>query len=442
MITFKNFIPGIALGGFLVWLLTFPMEGILPGSPSIPLLFSYYLLAHACFLLLIGIYFTHSLFTRTFPLALAITAVTTVIFPAFPEYWPLLTIIVGASSAWIMVKAGTLLKYSPYPLLNSAIGLTLGNTGVFLLAVWPAENALYSIIALCLLPSIVRTIPVETDNYRISINKYLPLVFVFYLVSGQMYGYLDVVYSATAMLPGIEVSFYIITVAAGAVLIRFNPGAALAFGIALSMLSLSLLQSAEPPHINASMYLKQAAKGFIDIFVFSIMLSHANPIFAFGVVSGSICLGLTLGALISYFLNDMVLYTVVIGNIALAGTIIIFFFVHKMQIRETPDPQSLNPKDLENLVKHLYIESISTNHDASFNMDQVIPRSLVGKLSDREREVLEMVLLKKMIFREVAEETGISESSVKTYMHRIYEKAGVKNKKGLKELLLSKIGQI
>lgn len=440
MITPKNIIPGIALGGFLVWLLTFPMEGILPGRPSIPLLFSYYLLAHACFLFLIGIFFTHGLFKKTFPIALAITAVATVIFPNFPEYWPVLTIIVGSSSAWIMVKAGTLLKYSPYPLLNSVIGLILGNAGVFLLAVWPAENALYSIIALCLLPSTAKTIPFETDNYRVAIKKYLPLVFVFYLVSGQMYGYLDVVYTATAMLPGIEVFFYIVTVAAGAVLIRFNPGAAFAFGIALSMLSLSLLQSSEPAYINTSMYLKQAAKGFVDIFVFSIMLSHANPVFAFGVVSGSICLGLTLGALISFFLSGFVLYTIVIGNIALAGTIIILFFIHQIQIRETPDPKTIHPREMENLVEHPYIESISTALDIDFDIKQVVPRPLLDKLSKRERGVLEMVLLKKMTFRDVAEETGISESSVKTYMHRIYEKAGVKNKKGLKELLLSKIG--
>ncbi|MFN2266986.1 MAG: helix-turn-helix transcriptional regulator [Desulfonatronovibrio sp.] len=386
---------------------------------------------------MIGICFTHGLFTRTFPAALAITAVTTVIFPNFPEYWVILTIIVGSSSAWIMVKAGTLLKYSPYPLLNSAIGLTLGNAGVFLLAVLPVENAINPIIALCLMPSIARAIPFETDNYRVPIKKYLFLVFVFYLVSGQMYGYLDVMYSATAMLPGIEVIFYILTVAAGAALLRVNPGAALAFGIALSMLSLSLLQSTEPAHINASMYLKQAAKGFIDIFVFSIMLSHANPIFAFGVVSGSICLGLTLGALISFFLSGFVLYTIVIGNIALAGTIIIFFFVHQMQIRETPDPKTLHHRDLENLVKHPYNELIPTGPDVDFDMEQVVPRPLLGKLSDRERKVLEMVLLKKMIFREVAVETGISESSVKTYMHRIYEKAGVKNKKGLQELVFT-----
>jgi DNA-binding CsgD family transcriptional regulator len=47
-----------------------------------------------------------------------------------------------------------------------------------------------------------------------------------------------------------------------------------------------------------------------------------------------------------------------------------------------------------------------------------------------EGSVLDRVLA-GATFREVAEELGISESSVKTYMRRLYEKAGVDGKAAL-----------
>jgi DNA-binding CsgD family transcriptional regulator len=38
---------------------------------------------------------------------------------------------------------------------------------------------------------------------------------------------------------------------------------------------------------------------------------------------------------------------------------------------------------------------------------------------------------RRRTYKQVAHELGISESSVKTYMHRIYEKSGVSNKRQL-----------
>ncbi|MFP4127735.1 MAG: LuxR C-terminal-related transcriptional regulator, partial [Desulfonatronovibrio sp.] len=170
----------------------------------------------------------------------------------------------------------------------------------------------------------------------------------------------------------------------------------------------------------------------------SIMLSHSRPIFAFGLTSGLICLALFLGTIISMFLSDLVLYTVVIGNIALAATMIIFFFIHKFQIQETPEPAMLGPEELDKLVAQSAGGKHQAGEEQAQTLEQVAPRALLGRLSDREKEVLELVLLKQMMFRKVAGEIGISESSVKTYMQRIYEKAGVKSKKGLKELLLTR----
>ncbi|MFW6428794.1 MAG: response regulator transcription factor [Desulfosalsimonas sp.] len=55
-------------------------------------------------------------------------------------------------------------------------------------------------------------------------------------------------------------------------------------------------------------------------------------------------------------------------------------------------------------------------------------------LSEREYFVLKRALLGST-YRQIARELDISESTVKTYMRRIYEKTGAKGKKQLVETL-------
>jgi DNA-binding CsgD family transcriptional regulator len=63
-----------------------------------------------------------------------------------------------------------------------------------------------------------------------------------------------------------------------------------------------------------------------------------------------------------------------------------------------------------------------------------MPEHIRLLLSDREYRVL-IGTLERKNFREIASELSISESTVKTYMRRIYEKMGVKGKKELLQML-------
>ncbi len=65
-----------------------------------------------------------------------------------------------------------------------------------------------------------------------------------------------------------------------------------------------------------------------------------------------------------------------------------------------------------------------------------MPDHLRLLLSEREYAVLERALAGRT-YRETACELEISESTVKTYMYRIYEKMGVRGKKKLFEVLNS-----
>ena len=59
-----------------------------------------------------------------------------------------------------------------------------------------------------------------------------------------------------------------------------------------------------------------------------------------------------------------------------------------------------------------------------------VPLKIVQVLSERENEVL-CGVLKGLRYREIASEMDISESTVKTYMKRIYEKTETWGKKAL-----------
>ena len=63
-----------------------------------------------------------------------------------------------------------------------------------------------------------------------------------------------------------------------------------------------------------------------------------------------------------------------------------------------------------------------------------MPDHLRLLLSNQEYRVLAGSLAGKN-FRQIATELSLSESTVKTYMRRIYEKMGVKDKKQLFEIL-------
>jgi DNA-binding CsgD family transcriptional regulator len=61
---------------------------------------------------------------------------------------------------------------------------------------------------------------------------------------------------------------------------------------------------------------------------------------------------------------------------------------------------------------------------------------VASRLSPRERKVLELAA-GGCHYREIAERMGISESSVKTYMRRVFEKNRVSGRKELMDKLFS-----
>jgi two-component system nitrate/nitrite response regulator NarP len=74
--------------------------------------------------------------------------------------------------------------------------------------------------------------------------------------------------------------------------------------------------------------------------------------------------------------------------------------------------------------------------DRAFALANEPPRrSPIDNLSVRERQIVEAVARGKRN-RDIAESTGMSEGSIKIYLHRIYEKLGIENRTELAIMVL------
>jgi len=107
------------------------------------------------------------------------------------------------------------------------------------------------------------------------------------------------------------------------------------------------------------------------------------------------------------------------GNAALNLAVLSLYFAHRRAPQGPGTPAALATAGAPGLALE----------PAAPSPYRVSP-SLRARLSTMEENVLEGVLAGKT-FREVAAGLQVSESSVKTYMKRLYEKAGVRGKADL-----------
>jgi DNA-binding CsgD family transcriptional regulator len=137
-------------------------------------------------------------------------------------------------------------------------------------------------------------------------------------------------------------------------------------------------------------------------------------------------LGIFGGELFARVFEQWTQVLTIAGNVALVFAIAAFFL--RRQGREK--------RDLESGAVLSQVGSASPEGGMSVYEHKLhnLPPGLSAKLSVQERRVLQLVLHGKP-FSEVAMELAISQSSVKTYMKRIYDKVGVTGKEPLLDIL-------
>ncbi|MFP4315083.1 MAG: helix-turn-helix domain-containing protein [Desulfovibrionales bacterium] len=417
-IPLKTLLPFAA---YILWLLAFPMQGFLLDLAALDAPLFYFLIPHILSLALL-VMFHNRLPLRTISrAALPLVCLLTPLTLLSEGYGHIGMIVTALLSPIFLVRAGVSLALFTNPVSAAGVALGVGNLLLLLLG-WIPVPILWKLGLVTLLP-LAGLIgrweekPAEAPPSG-AFLQYLPFILVFYLVGGLMYAFAMPRYLQAGWTPGIELSFYILAVLAACPLYRRNPDLPLALGILSGMGAVSLFSGTSPLLINGAMFLLQMAFGFTDLFLIALMITSVRPVRSLSLGTGVMCAGILGGKTLVFLSGTLIEPIILTGNIILTIAVLILYFLD----------QGIRAQ------AHMPSPSTGAAHPEGIGredgLQNDLPSWVTSRLSLQERSVLELVIAGK-VFREVAQTMDISESTVKTYMRRIYEKLGVTGKKSL-----------
>lgn len=445
----SDLVPVVVFTVFVFWLLTTVMNGPLLSAIGMPRATSYFLPVHIPFLLGIGFFCSRARFDRLAPVNCIVCAAMTLVLPwvavSAARY---LLMCMGASGAFVTIYACVSLRRSRAPLLCAAAGLVLANLMLISLSVGARGSWWqFAVVAAALaaIPFMNRWAPtVDPPCSGVALWHYLPFIFVIQIVSGLMYAYLMPAYHRAALLPGFELLFYIAGVLLSYRIARKSRDLALVCGVMLGMAAFALLFSVPSAlRINLSMFAMQAGAGFVDLVIIAVLLVFSNPIRAFGLGMATLCAGILGGKIIAYHFGAYSGAITLAGNLMLNLSIITLYLIGRHQALRhrtaaasaagttaAVTPAAAPPAGGPEAPSPLRGFPVADPEPD----EEKLPARLRLLLSEREYDVLKRSLAGHT-YRKTAQELRISESTVKTYMYRIYEKMDVRNKKELFEKL-------
>ena len=409
--TFKeDWIPILSLAFYDLWLLAFPLQGYFFLEIKKSSAFSYFIIPHALSFFVITTTAYKMNFEKLSLFFGLITSALTILFVhASPVFQKLILFIIGFTSAFLIVRIACGLKRTRDPLLSSAVGLIIGNILLgFLLYLNIPKSYFFYILGILLCIQIWLKLYSSSTNRIGKFFKYLPFVFFFYLLIGNFYVGLMPLYLKYLYCKGIELGFYILAIIFSVKLYKKREDLSLSAGIGAGIFAVAFLHYINRLTINLSMYFVQMAAGFMDVFCFGTFLKEEDPLRSFSLGAGFMLLGPALGFPVLYYYKWTPLMSIG-GNIILGFALLIFYFsqtkiekVKKEHVKESPK------------------EGDSESDLKMYN----IPEDM---FSLREKDVLNL-LMKGLTIKEISKELNISESTVKTYLHRIYRKLKVSSK--------------
>lgn len=406
---------------FVGWLLAFPMKGFLLAGDA-DLLLLWFLLPHIAVLLAIGTVMPSRQFTFCSSVGCIVTILLTGLFPSFPGSGHLLVGAIGVSAAFVSMRAVLTLQQAASVPLASAVGLAGGNLLLLGLMQVPVSSWTYVLTGLLLGGCFLGRPPTASPSTGAIPGLYFLFLFVFNTVSGLMYGFLMPRYADAAFAPGAELIIYFAAVALGLFVARGGRDRLLLGGVVLGMISFSLIQGKAPAFVNGSMFAMQGAAGFMDLFVLVLLLGPGtDPFRCSGYGLAAVCSGIAAGHLLAVIFPQATEGLVAAGNLVLA---LAFLTLHLLRGRKTGAAADVAP-----LPEPMPVSQIIGALEYDLFMENG-PKGCRWKLTPQEKSVLEQVCMGRT-YREAALILGITESSVKTYMKRIFAKADVTSKEGL-----------
>lgn len=389
----------LPFAGVTFWLLVFPLSGPVLGDVASPAALYAFLIPHIVTLCGIGFLWHENFFATYTRVGAMLALLGTCLYAAAPGQVAITQVLAGVGGAFAMVRAGALLCKHVQPVWPACFGLVGANFLLALVLTLDLPTNFLAVIAATILLMTLAPEPPSVSRGKLDrLLPVLPFVLVFHLTCGILYTFLLPLYSSTAWAPGVEVLFYAISVVVAARLHHSGRLRPLFLGLVMAVLAWVLLYPLTPVATNLGMWTIQGASGCVDLFLIVLFLSGQNPVQRFAFGCATICSGILLGSLGANLLDASPTTVLFFGSIALSLAALIFTSL--------------------------------TRCDPAKEISSELPEALRFLLSPRERDVMH-TLVAHRTYRDVSKRLGIAESTVKTYMGRIYEKTGTVNKKEL-----------
>ena len=434
-------------GVYVLWLTSFPMAGaLLPPEVRI----TWFALPHALALLALGRWLAPHTLHRLLPFAAIGTALVTM-FCAFGAHgsWgsgaAVALLVLGLTSAPLSIQFGLLLGCARWPVAAAAIGLCLGNLGSTLLELAPGSIAGKLAALACVLPGVLwprvsQHLVLPQHAAFLSVTgapmpfwRLLLFVALFQTVSGLMYSHLWPSYREQAVWPGIELLAYVGTVLFAVRYVTRQGLGCVLIAVALAVVAFAVQHAAHgPAGHHLSLFLMLSAAGIVDLVLLSEVLVRSNRIRAYGYAVGVMVLGIALGeTLVTGFKGSdtsVALFALALLNLA---TVALFLQRNPPQRSPVGPTAPLPLADTPTSEERTPASALPT---PPAHVRAPLPTHITDRLSEQELRVLEAAMENRP-YREIAQTFGISESSVKTYMQRIYRKLGIYRRGQLESLL-------
>jgi DNA-binding CsgD family transcriptional regulator len=406
---------------YTAWLSAFAMSGPLLGDG----LLLYFLIPHVLGLL----WLTQPGAVAWFQLAVLIGRWCCVIGTAgsvvVAGLAPALMVVLGFAAAPVCLRAFMALRDTKAPVDAAWLGLTAGHLLMLGLVNLPqihCDGCAWTVhpgtllLAVLLLwlgraPAVQAasiTGPVKLDG------RLLAPIFFFQVASGLMYGGLFPAFAEHGFLADthLVMLFYPLGALLALQILPYRRDVTLLVGVFLSLLGFALWPLLPVAlGANVGMALTLGAAGIIDLLLLAHVLSFRNQRQAAGYGVAVLCSGIVLGKWIAV---GFATGSKTIGLVSLVMLNLTAILLSLMR-SSTAAPTRDDP--------------------ASVEMATLPACPWIAQLSPQERAVLVQVCHHDKTYRAIATELGVSESTIKTYMQRIYRKAGVYNRKQLRHRL-------
>lgn len=291
-----------------------------------------------------------------------------------------------------------------------------------------SRDAAFIFINICLLAPVVVEVKEDSvcslnTNFKIVNSELIKIFILIYLLKiseGVLYSNVPNYYQASTfayfyVLPYLLAIAIIILILRSS---RFNVMSQLiAFSICFIGIG-SMLPMLNNGMLNSVMI--HFSYGFLDVIIWGILISfcfvYSNFIIGISLIMASHMMGILTGGLISDVVNPH-------------NTIMIVLVCAFIAVLFLPGLNKFMFSDILN--KQLEIDKYNRL------VEKIRKKDNYNILTNREKEVLELIILKKK-YAEVAQELHITETTVKTHIKHIFSKIGVKNKKELIEVFVEK----